>query len=233
MLSLVFIALTLTQGLRTSTNGFVAVLARLDALEEANMQMKLECAQMKSENAIIKAKLEEHDAAHDAAHDAVGDVLPNELRIFYADECPRGWIEFNRTQGFLMMPRPRGGKVGTTLNRAMDAGETARSPPHEHDVSIEDLGHTHTMVVNDPGHSHTLYTIDPETPGHGTGPMLDPTSPAKSSVFQSATNKTGIVVDAQVAYSNIKVSLASSQPGEGYPLVYVLVCQATRAITRM
>ena len=43
--------------------------------------------------------------------------------------------------------------------------------------------------------------------------------------FVTNTAKTGIVVDALPAKSNIQVSLTANEDGEGYPLVYVLICQ--------
>ena len=43
------------------------------------------------------------------------------------------------------------------------------------------------------------------------------------------SSKTGIVVDALPAKSNIQASLTTNKDGEGYPLVYVLICQRAHA----
>jgi hypothetical protein len=45
----------------------------------------------------------------------------------------------------------------------------------------------------------------------------------------SSNATTGIIVEALPAKSNIQVSLASNEDGEGYPLVYVLICQRAPA----
>ena len=158
------------------------ILARLEALEK--------------ENADIKAQLKKSS-----------DIFQNgELRIFHTDECPIGWVEFNLTQGHLMLPRPNGGKVGTTLNRPMEAGEKSRLQEHSHSVGVEDLGHTHTTIVNDPGHSHPMlgafWNDEPQTHRYtGPGPFHGPD-------FSVEKTTTGITVEAQPAKSNMSAPSA-------------------------
>jgi hypothetical protein len=178
------------------------VLARIEALEANN-------ARLDAKNAEITAKYSEMQAA-----------LNGELKIFSAGECPPGWVEFNKTQGYLLTGRPRGGEAGTTINRPMDAGEKGRSPEHSHEVGVEDLGHTHVTTVNDPGHGHEYIAV-----GYGTTVKDVNGNNAGGLNKKTSVAKTGIIVDALPAKSNIQVSLASNEDGEGYPLVYVLICQ--------
>jgi hypothetical protein len=190
------------------------ILERLEALERANREMK-------AENAEIKATLNATSAGV--------------LKVFNAEDCPLGWVEFNKTQGYMLTGRPKGGQTGTTINRPMDVGEKGRSPEHSHEVGVEDLGHTHETVVNDPGHSHTNAPHSHHSPlGNREGGTAGPapneyhegaalsTGPASVAID---TNKTGIIIDALPAKSNIQVSLTTNKDGEGYPLVYVLICQ--------
>jgi hypothetical protein len=191
------------------------ILARIEAVEAKNADMTAKYTAMKAENAEIKATL--------------NATAAGELKMFNAEECPPGWVEFNKTQGYLLTGRPKGGETGMTINRPMDIGETGRSPEHSHEVGVEDLGHTHVMAVNDPGHSHDSpdwvdtahYSSSSGSPRSGYaiknhGSNRHPTT---------NTSQTGIVVDALIAKSNIQVSLTSNEDGEGYPLVYVLICQ--------
>jgi hypothetical protein len=176
------------------------ILARFDALEAKN-------AKLEAENAEIKA--------------ALNATTTGELKMFNAEECPPGWVEFNKTQGYLLTGRPKGGETGTTINRPMDVGEKGRSPEHSHEVGVEDLGHTHVTAVNDPGHSHS-FTVNQLDAGDGTDAAHGGVKPTQ---VVTNTSKTGIVVDALPAKSNIQVSLTANEDGEGYPLVYVLICQ--------
>jgi hypothetical protein len=185
------------------------VLKRFESLEARN-------AETKAENAQMKATLLEMKAENAATS--------GELRMFNAEQCPSGWVEFNRTQGYLLTGRPKGGETSTTINRPMAVGEKGRSPEHSHEVEVEDLGHSHVTAVNDPGHQHSMEVHvgkhDDDSDGDYAG------GAGKLAQVSTNTSKTGIVVDALPAKSNIQVSLSSPNEGaEGYPLVYVLICQ--------
>jgi hypothetical protein len=198
------------------------ILARFEALEARNAKLEANNAKLEAKNAEIQATL-----------NAVKTT--GELKIFNAEKCPPGWVELNKTQGYLLTGRPKGGRSGTAINRPMDVGEKGRAPEHSHEVVVEDLGHTHTMVVNDPGHSHTVVTskaastgkpIVAASSGGAIGAHVDiPTIAYSNVTYTNSHTKTGIVVDALPTKSNIQVSLVSNDAGEGYPLVYVLVCQ--------
>jgi hypothetical protein len=197
------------------------ILHRLEALEAKNTKMEAENTEIKAENAEIKAENAEITATLNA-------TTAGELKMFNAEECPPGWVEFNKTQGYLLTGRPKGGETGTTINRPMDVGEEGRSPEHSHEVGVTDLGHTHTMVVNDPGHNHgsNVETNDCHCyTASGNNGVAYNEQPPHWMPIQTKVNKTGIVVDALPTKSNIQVSLTSNEDGEGYPLVYVLICQ--------
>jgi hypothetical protein len=183
-----------------------ATAAALTEITAKNAEVTAKYAEIQAENAEIKAML--------------NATTTGELKIFNAEECPPGWVEFNKTQGYLLTGRPKGGETGTTINRPMDVGEQGRSPEHSHEIGVEDLGHTHVMTVNDPGHGHFTQACSSGVGGTGWGGSW-----SCSYEITSSLNKTGIVVDALPAKSNIQVSLASNKDGEGYPLVYVLICQ--------
>lgn len=189
------------------------ILARFEALEAKNMKLE-------AKNTEITAKYTEIQATLNA-------TTSGELKMFNAEECPPGWVEFNKTQGYLLTGRPKGGVTGTTINRPMDVGEEGRSPEHSHEVGVEDLGHTHVTTVNDPGHKH--YVTNTGSGQHGGSndyPCVDHFS-THGMPTDNAT--TGIVVDALPAKSNIQVSLTTNKDGEGYPLVYILICQRVLA----
>ena len=131
------------------------ILHRLEALEAKYTEVTAKNAEITRKNAEIQAENAEIQATLNA-------TATGELKVFNADECPPGWVEFNKTQGYLLTGRPKDGETGTTINRPMDAGEKGRSPEHSHEVGVEDLGHTHETVVNDPGHMH------PVTAGYGS-----------------------------------------------------------------
>ena len=201
-----FLTLALLSLSASAVPNYSEILTRLESLEK--------------ENARIKTEL----------HRAQG--LHGELRIFHADECPEGWVEFNRTQGYLMMPRPAGGRVGTQLNRAMEAGETARAPEHSHEVTVTDLGHTHVTAIEDPGHfhnhTHTFVMFGSGgdgSEGQGVGGGWASANTCKPNMNDATVNTTGISVDVAMAKSNIQASLSSNKRGEAYPLVYILVCR--------
>jgi hypothetical protein len=82
-----------------------------------------------------------------------------------------------------------------------------------------------------------LRLFRPPSPTPTGGPNLEhpvvAAAAAAAEAEATTTSKTGIIIDALSSKSNIQVSLASNKDGEGYPLVYVLVCRATSAITRM
>jgi hypothetical protein len=190
------------------------ILERLEALERAN-------GEMKAENAVLAARYTEIKAENAEIKATLNATTTGELKVFNAEECPPGWVEFNKTQGYMLTGRPKGGQTGTTINRPMDVGEMGRSPEHSHEVGVTDLGHTHTMVVNDPGHDHVWQlSINP-----GGGAQRDMAAGYQNNWMHTNTSKTGIIIEALPAKSNIQVSLTSNEDGEGYPLVYVLICQ--------
>ena len=188
------------------------IVARLESLEKEN-------AVMRRENLQIKAELSQALKG-----------LNGELRIFHADECPEGWIEFNRTQGFMLTGRPKNGTSGMTFNRPFDAGEEGRSPSHAHEATVSDPGHTHLNAVIDPGHAH-LHSHKFQMGNAGGGNCPDPKENicSESLVYSTETdatvNKTGISVDSLPSQSSISVSIRTNEAGEHFPLVYVLVCQ--------
>ena len=71
----------------------------------------------------------------------------SELKMFFADTCPPGWIESNVTKGYALVGRPSGSTSGTKLNDPMGAGETSRVGPHTHLAAVTDPGHTHTSPI--------------------------------------------------------------------------------------
>jgi hypothetical protein len=205
--------------------------ATATALTEGDILARFETLEVK--NAVIKAENAEITAKYAEIQATLNATTAGELKVFNTDECPPGWVEFNKTQGYLLTGRPKGGETGTTINRPLDVGEEGRSPEHSHEVGVEDLGHTHVTAVNDPGHNHSLSVnqlapaaIDPNAKGYPfvENPIV-PSSLYKQSISASDTAKTGINIDMLPAKSNIQVSLASNEDGEGYPLVYVLICQ--------
>jgi hypothetical protein len=202
-----------------AVNLFALAAAGATALNDADILHRLEA---------LEAKYTEVTAKNAEIQAALNATTAGELKVFNADECPPGWVEFNKTQGYLLTGRPKGGETGTTINRPMDVGEEGRSPEHSHEVGVEDLGHTHETVVNDPGHNHSVELGDNfADPATSIQPTADKRPPTDSRVTSLPTvvAKTGIIVDALAAKSNIQVSLTSNKDGEGYPLVYVLVCQ--------
>jgi hypothetical protein len=213
---------------------------RMDRLESDN-------AALQGDNAALKRNISALASRLDQASAPGPGPLAGELRIFEADECPHGWTEHNSTQGYLLTGRPKHGKAGTRINRPLDAGEAARSPEHTHAATVTDGGHTHLADVNDPGHlhkiddsghSHLTYQFNSPQRNGGPGPngiswgtaMKNPpprveTQGAKTGINTSKLALTGIQVSNQPAESNVHVSLDANDGGEGYPLVYVLVCQ--------
>jgi hypothetical protein len=190
------------------------ILARIEALEANN-------ARLEAKNTEITDKYLEMQHENTEIRAVLNGATAGELKIFNANECPPGWVEFNKTQGYLLTGRPKGGETGATINRPMDAGETGRSPQHSHEVAINDPGHNHVNTVNDPGHAHA-FTI--EDHGGSTHGVIGPSGHGVGSTT-TRSNKTGIIVDSLPAESNIQVSLTSNEDGESYPLVYVLICQ--------
>jgi hypothetical protein len=211
-----FFATTLLTATAALTEG--DILTRFEALEAKNAEITAKYTE-------VTAKYTEIQAENAEIKATLNTTTTGELKMFNAEECPPGWVEFNKTQGYLLTGRPKGGKTGTTSSRPRDVGETGRSPEHAHEVGVEDLGHTHVTVVNDPGHRHS-FTVNQLPPSgdhgldHGSG-----WGGPKPVQFVTNTTKTGIVVDALPAKSNIQVSLTANEDGEGYPLVYVLICQ--------
>jgi hypothetical protein len=208
------------------------ILRRLEALEAKNAEMKAEFTEVTAKNADLTRKYADITAKYTEIQATLDATSTGELKMVNADECPPGWVEFNKTQGYLLTGRPKGGETGATINRPLGVGEKGRTPEHSHEVAVQDLGHAHVTVVNDPGHSHHY-------DGHSQvihgGPQQVLSTPGGEYRFPgtkdaSTRNKTGIIVDTLPAKSNIEVSLTANEDGEGYPLVYVLVCQRQRVL---
>jgi hypothetical protein len=150
-----------------------ALLKRLDALE--------------AQNAALATKV---------AHLEETWVPPvGQLVLFGYDRksCPRGYMEYNVTSGYIFMGRPAGGEIGTYVNRRWTANETQRVGKHTHGVTdkghahgVNDPGHTHNTTdkghaheVTDPGHVHSV-----TDPGHVHG-VTDPGHTHKLPVYVS------------------------------------------------
>jgi hypothetical protein len=80
-------------------------------------------------------------------------------------------------------------------------------------------------TVNDPGHSHG----SPISANGGGGPdgaegqySKSLNYPSKQPAIKPASSSTP---SSPPSPTNIQVSLASNEDGEGYPLIYVLICQ--------
>jgi len=187
--------------------GAISVEERLRSLEEGMQKISKENAVMRRENAEIKAELHR--------------VQDGELRIFHADACPEGWVEFNRTQGFMLTGRPKNGTTGMTYNRPFDAGEAGRMPSHSHEATVVDPGHNHDMALHDPGHTHSYKWMGTQTSVKHDG--YD--SAAAATTGTTTKSVTGITVDSLPAKSSVSVSINANEAGEHFPLVYILVCQ--------
>jgi len=128
--------------------------------------------------------------------DAV-DGMQGELRVFYAQVCPPGWVEDEMSKGYLLVGRPTGVAAGKTNQMPpLGAAEIGRVGPHRHE--IDDPGHTHTMDVSLswPG-SHSNHPTD-YNPG------------AVAYQARSSTETTGISV--------------KQTSDDYYPLLYVTIC---------
>jgi hypothetical protein len=207
------------------------ILHRLEALEVKNAEVTAKYAEMaakyaeiKGENAEIQAKNAEIKSTLSAT---TAGAMKEHLIIVKSDDCPEGYMEADFAQGMMLTGRPKNGKTGATFNRPFDAGEEGRTPAHSHEVTVTDPGHYHVNTVNDPGHLHQE-RLGPQNGGTGPGQgcygsygddhNCDQPYPSKNST-------TGIVVDSLLAKSSVSVSIDANDAGEGYPLVYVLICQ--------
>ena len=165
---------------------------------------------LQAENVAIRAEMKEASAG--------------ELKLFKAEECPKGWTEFNRTQGYLLTGRPSGGTAYTQLNRPMADGELGRAHQHSHEVEIDDRGHTHAATINDPGHGHLSPLINQDGNDVTQGAVPIGFYAKKDANLKTSDNKTGITATMATATSNVDVQFKDNE-GESYPLVYVLVCE--------
>ena len=145
-----------------------------------------------------------------------------EVRLFDAAACPSGWEEWNATKGYMLVSRPEGSKTGTLLNRPLESGETDRSPEHSHAASVTDAGHSHASAIHDPGHAHKLIIHDGNI---GTPWMLGGAAAAGTQEVSTQKAFTNISLSNAPAKSNIEVTMEANEGGEGYPLVYVLLCR--------
>merc|ERR1719323_960115 len=174
----------------------------ISKLNEARAEIK-DKANMAAVQFLIDARTQEEQ------------VQTQELKVFYGDRCPNGWMEADVTKGYMLVGRPQGGKTRTRINAAFTNGEKSRVVPHGHQAIVTDRGHSHT--ITDPGHSHSFGVHGDYKGYHQGGVWTD-----FEAYGTTSTEKTGVT--AVSGKANIAVSVGDAH-GEGYPLVYVLLCQ--------
>ena len=102
-------------------------------MREEFAQMKTQISELKTENTEMKAEITVLKAQRNA-------TTAGKLEFFVDGRtvCPDDMVEVevNVTKGVVLLGRTGGGKTGAVFNRALDAGEIGRSPPHSHAVAV-------------------------------------------------------------------------------------------------